>query len=103
MYCGLLGRVMVVGSLGSSGSQGRAAKSSSFSPRATNFGGCEWLSMALILLISASNWGSAVCARSITVKRTKARVAAVLLTMEECSSELARQRVNPERADCKVL
>src|SRR5215472_1216859 len=49
--------------LGSSGSQGRASKSSSFSCSPTNLGGCEWLSIALIWLISASSCGSGVWAR----------------------------------------
>src|ERR1041385_262087 len=94
---------MVVGLLGSSGSQGRASNSSSFSPEDTNFGGCEWLSMALILLISASNWGSAVCARSVEARKMKARVTVVFLTMEVLSSELARARVNPSAPHCKSV
>src|SRR5579864_33050 len=91
MYCGLLGRVMVVGSLGSSGSQGSASKSSSFSPGATNFGGCEWLSMALILLISASNWGSAICARSVETRKRQTSATAVLTNMKEVLRACARK------------
>jgi len=33
----------------------------------------------------------------------KARIAAVLLTMEDLSSELARERVNLDATDCKAL
>src|SRR6478736_3483087 len=96
MYCGLSGRVTVVGSFGSSGSQGSASKSSSFSPGATNFGGCEWLSMALILLISASNWGSAVWDRSVEARRRQTSATAVLINMEECPRGL-REKGKPRR------
>src|SRR5260221_10041035 len=91
MYCGLSGRVMVVASLGSSGSQGRASRSSSFSPAATNFGGWEWLSMALILLISASNWGSAVFAPSVAGRKKQTNATTGLFTIEECPLELVRE------------
>src|SRR6478672_8720300 len=102
MYCGLSVRVIVVGSFGSRGSQGRASKSSSFSPAATNFGGCEWLSMALILLISASNWGSAVWARSPADKKTARSATAVLLVISKGNSpERCAERVNRDERDCK--
>src|SRR6185437_12705016 len=58
--------------------------------------------MALILLISASNWGSAVCARSVKARNRQTSATAVLINMEECPQRLARERVNLRRRECKA-
>src|SRR5579859_3675590 len=101
MYCGFSGRVTVVESLGSSGSHGSASYSSSLSPCATSLGGWEWLSMALILLISARSWGSAFWARSAPATNTEQSRTTAVLAMGGMSLERSRKRVNPGAKDCK--
>src|SRR5208337_4750313 len=58
MYTGLSSRNISPAAVGSSGSQGNASKSSSDWPALSRAGGCEWLSIALIWLISSSSPGS---------------------------------------------
>src|SRR5579863_1333039 len=89
-YTGFSGRVMVLGTVGSSGSHGRASNSLSVSPGATRRGGWEWLSIALILWISATSAGSGVCAEAgIAAANSKA----VAITHFMVSASLGFQRV----------
>src|SRR5205807_10119518 len=96
---GFSGRPMVVGRLGSRGSQGRASKSSSFSPGPTTLGGWEWLSMALILLISASNCGSGDWARATPPRESNNSEIKILLTIIPHKSVLVETlsgKIKPE-------